>query len=439
METYPISDHDTSESATFGEAASRVMPGGVASVNRLLTRTLYFSSAKGASVTDLDGHTYIDYNCAFGATILGHSDPAVTARVAEAACRIGLIGLGGTDLEVELAERLVQLIPSAEQVAFCNSGSEATFNALRLARAATGRSLIVKFQGGYHGWHDSVAMNVATPAERLGQRDPLSEGILPAQLDATLIGTFNDIDSLEQLFAAHGPRIAAVIIEPILHNVGAVPATVEFLTAAKRLCAAHGSVLVFDEVITAFRHALGGYQEITGVTPDLTTVGKAIANGYPLAALVGRESLMQHFRQRPIGNVYHGGTYNGHPVMAAAALATIDRLSEPDAYDYLFGLGQRYREDLAVLVSRHGLAAQPAGYGSVWLLEWFVGDKHSYDDLLANRTEEDVAFRTALLERGYISSTVPLKRYNITLAHTDEHRAATMAAIDDVLSTLLRH
>jgi glutamate-1-semialdehyde 2,1-aminomutase len=321
-------------------------------------------------------------------------------------------------------------------VAFCNSGSEATFNALRLARAVTGRPLIVKFQGAYHGWHDSVAMNVASPADRLGRPDPLSEGILEATIRSTLVARFNDIAELTRLFTEHGPQIAAVIIEPILHNVGCVPATPEFLAAAKSLCERHGSVLVFDEVITAFRHALGGYQQLTGVTPHLTAVGKAVANGYPIAALVGGEALMRHFRQRPVGNVFHGGTYNGHPVMAAAALATIDRLAQPGAYDQLYELGERYRADLAELVARHELIAQPAGFGSVWLLEFFTGPKSSYDDLLGNDAETDIAFRTALLECGHISSTVPLKRYNVTLAHTDEHRRRTMAAVDDVLTRL---
>ena len=412
------------------------MPGGVASVNRLLHEDMYFVGTQGAEIRTADGRVFIDYNCAFGATIIGHADPEISARVAEASARLGLIGLGGTDTEVLLAERLVELIPCAQQVAFCNSGSEATYHALRLARAATGRERIVKFQGAYHGWHDAVAMNVASPPDAIGHRDLLSAGMLRSATDATLVARFNDPAGLDALFAEHGADIAAVIVEPILHNVGCVEATTEFLLAARSLCDRYGSVLVFDEVITGFRHGLGGYQERCEVLPDLAAFGKAMANGFPIAALVGSADLLGHFRPRPVGDVFLAGTYNGHPVMAAAALATIDRLSQPGAYEYLYSLGASYRAELDRLATDHELRARAVGYGSVWLLVFTDAIARDYEALLQNDATADASFRRGLIERGHISSPIPLKRWNVTLAHTAAHRDRTIEAADAVLATM---
>jgi glutamate-1-semialdehyde 2,1-aminomutase len=416
--------------------ALRVLPGGVASTNRLISKPKYFTQAKGAELVDCDGRRFVDYNCAFGATIIGHADPEIANRVAEASAKIGLIGLGGTDLEVELAERLVEIIPCADKVAFCNSGSEATFHALRLARAATGRLKVVKFQGAYHGWHDAVAMNVASAPSALGERDPLSAGMHPAVAADTLIARFNDAEDLQRIFEANSGQIAAVIVETILHNVGCIPARKEFLQEAKRICEKNGAVLIFDEVITGFRHALGGYQAIVGVTPHLSAFGKALGNGFPIAVLAGNDELMRHLDPRPRGDVYFAGTYNGHPVMAAAALATIERLSRPGAYGGLYELGAAYRNDLARLVRKFNLSAQPAGYGSVWLLEFFMGEKSSYEELLFNDSGKDTCFREGMLAEGHATSTKPLKRWNLTLAHTHSHREETMAAAERVLSRL---
>jgi glutamate-1-semialdehyde 2,1-aminomutase len=208
--------------------------------------------------------------------------------VAEAIENIDLIGVGTGELELQLARKIVQHVPSAEKVLFCNSGSEATYSALRVARAATGRRKLVKFQGCYHGWHDAVAMNVITPAEKVGQKHLLSAGMTPEVVDDTLVLRFNDVEQLTSTIEQHGSEIAAVILEPIPHNIGNVLPHNEFLQALRQLTTEHGIVLIFDEVVTGFRHSLGGYQALAGVTPDLTTMGKAIANGFPLAALCGR-------------------------------------------------------------------------------------------------------------------------------------------------------
>lgn len=424
------------ENWRYKDAAEHVLPGGVASVNRLIHQPVYFKSANGAEVTDVAGKTYVDYNCAFGATIVGHAHKAVANRVAKTAGEIGLIGLGGTDVEVELAQKLVSLFPSAERVAFCNSGAEATYHALRISRAATGRKKIVKFQGAYHGWHDAVALNVMTPKEQLGSHHRMSAGMLDSVVENTIVAPFNDPEALAEIFQTQGEEIAAVIIECILHNVGCIRPTQAFLEEMRRLCNAHGAILIFDEVITGFRHALNGYQTTTGVTPDLSTIGKAMANGFPIAAVVGRKDLMDRCRPQPKGDIFLAGTYNGHPVTAAAALATIEELEKPGAYETLFSNGQEMRDGLDDIVQRLGFEAQAAGYGSVWLLYFFEGEYNAFPDLLANDNELDMAFRRGLVDRGFISSTNPLKRWNFTTAHTKEHIARTLQAAEDTLRSL---
>jgi glutamate-1-semialdehyde 2,1-aminomutase len=268
--------------------AARVIPGGVNSGQRRVPglEQLVIAATSGATFTDGNGRTYTDYHAAFGPPLLGHNDPDVDGAVAAAAKTIGLMGVGVTRIEVELAERLCALVPSVERVLLTETGSEATFHALRLARAATGRRHVIKFQGCYHGWHDSVALNVITPAERMGARDPLSKGSIPEVVDATIVCRFNDADEVERALVDND--VAAIILEPIPHNIGAVLPQPGFLERLRELASKHGTVLIFDEVITGFRHALGGYQSIAGVTPDLTTMGKAMGNGWPVSALGGK-------------------------------------------------------------------------------------------------------------------------------------------------------
>lgn len=425
------------ENLNYRDRAEAVLPGGVASVNRLISKPIYFNSANGAEVTDVAGNTYVDYNCAFGATIIGHADPRIANRVAEASEQIGLIGLGGTDTEVALATKLLSLFPNADRVNFCNSGAEATYHALRICRADTGRQKIIKFQGGYHGWHDAVAMNVMTPENELGSHHRMSAGMMDSVVGNTFISEFNNEEQLESLFASNGHEVAAVIVEMIMHNVGCILPTKSFLKTARRLCDEYGAKLIFDEVITGFRHALNGYQSVVGVIPDITTIGKAVANGFPIAALMGKENLMKRCRPSAQGgDIFMAGTYNGHPVMCAAALATIEQLEAPGAYDSLFEKGDKIRSGLNEIADRLGFEAQAAGYGSVWLLYFFKGTYTSFRDLLANDSDLDRSFREGLVERGFISSTNPLKRWNFTLAHTDEHIDRTLQAAEDTLREL---
>jgi glutamate-1-semialdehyde 2,1-aminomutase len=342
--------------------------------------------------------------------------------------------VGSNEQEALLAEKICQHIPSAEKILFCNSGSEATYAALRLARAVTSRSKIIKFQGCYHGWHDAVLQNVISPAEKIGQKDPGSAGMLAEAVENTLVLPFNDVEAVRQTLEQQGTEIAAIILELIPHNIGCVLPRPEFVQGLRDLTRQYGVILIFDEVITGFRHGLGGYQKVVGVTPDLTTVAKAIANGYPLAALAGRADLLD--RCRPGGDVFFAGTFNAHPAGVAAALATIEILERPESYAHLFKLGERMRQGLREIIQRRGLNATVAGFGSVFITYFMEPPIDSYEDLLRNDATKFVAYRRKLIERGIYKLPVNLKRNHISLAHTVADIDETLEAADAVLKDL---
>ncbi|MGW4735463.1 aspartate aminotransferase family protein [Streptomyces shenzhenensis] len=423
---------------TLAERARRVIPGGVNSGQRSIPglTDLVIARTEGSRFWDTTGREFTDYHAAFGPPLLGHNDPDVAAAVSAARASIGLTGVAVTEGEVTLAEQLVELVPSMEKVLLTSTGSEATFHALRLARAATGRRLVVKFQGCYHGWHDSVSLNVISAAERVGRPDPTSAGILPEVLAATLVLRFNDVAAVRQAFADHGPDIAAVILEPVPHNVGALLPTDAFLRTLREECTKAGSVLVFDEVITGFRHALGGYQSLAGVTPDLTTLGKAIANGAPVGAIGGRADLMDLFSSRPGGPVFFAGTYNGHPDVVAAALATVRKLREEPVHEHVFRLGDRVRAGLTELYRTLDVPAVVTGYGSVFVSYFMSGPQpRSYDDLLANDTALFVGYRRRLVDQGVFELPLNLKRSHLSYAHTD----ADVDRLLEATATAVRH
>ncbi|MCB0153560.1 MAG: aspartate aminotransferase family protein [Anaerolineae bacterium] len=425
---------DTSKSAAIFAEAKKYIPGGVSSTNRITEPNLVFTRAEGAYIYDAEGRRYIDYHAGFGPPILGHAHPAVNRRVAEALAQMDLVGIGVSEIEIQLAQKIVQHIPSADKVMFSNSGSEATYYALRVARAATGRHKIVKFQGCYHGWHDAVLMNIISPAHKIGHKDPGSAGMSPGVVEDTIVLPFNDVEEFTQTIEEVGDQIAAVILEMIPHNIGCVLPRPEFLQTLRELTHKRGIVLIFDEVITGFRHGLGGYQQVAGVTPDLTTLGKAFANGYPLAALCGREDLMNHCA--PGGDVFFAGTYNGHPVGVAAALATIEILERPESYAHMFNLGDQMRAGLREIADRHGLEATVAGFGSVFLTYFMAGPLNNYSDLLRNDVTKFVAYRRQLIERGIYMLPVNLKRNHISLAHSQADIDQTLDAAEAVLKTL---
>lgn len=424
--------HGFSSERLFAEAC-RMVPGGVNSSVRNTLPHLVFKQAEGARLVDVDGNEYIDYHGAFGPLLLGHNHPHVRRKVVEALQTCILPGAGTTELEIQVARKIQEHFPSAEKVLLCTTGSEATFHAIRVARAFTGRKKIIKFQGCYHGVHDYLLCNVSSPADKVGKLDPGSAGMLPEVLENTLVCAFNNLREVEATLAAHRHQVAAVILEPIAHNVGCVLPKPGFLDGLRELCSAHGAVLIFDEVITGFRHHLGGYQTICGVTPDLTTLGKAIANGFPLAALCGRAAIMDRFTTRPGGDTYFAGTYNGNGVGCAAALAAIEILEREPVHQHVFRLGERLRQGLREIHARLGIPATVAGFGSIFLTYFLEGPIESYSDLLRNHSERFVEYRRRLLERGIFKMPLNLKRCHISYAHTDEHVDRTLEVCEDVL------
>jgi glutamate-1-semialdehyde 2,1-aminomutase len=429
----------TTSKSDLAARAAAVIPGGVNSGQRRVPglEELVIAATSGATFTDGDGNVYTDYHAAFGPPLLGHNDPDVDAAVAATARSVGLMGVGVTEVEVELAERICELVPSAERVLLTETGSEATFHALRVARAATGRRHVIKFQGCYHGWHDSVAMNVISLPENVGRKDPLSKGVLPEVVDATIVCRFNDADDVERALARHD--VAAIILEPIPHNIGAVLPKPGFLERLRELATGHGTVLVFDEVITGFRHALGGFQSISGVTPDLTTLGKAMGNGWPVSALAGKADLMEMFSTTPGRPAFFAGTFNGHPPTAAAALATIEKLQREPVHEHVFALGERTRQGLRELYARLGVPVWVGGFGSVFVTYFLEGEPSSYDDLLANDAELFTGYRRELMKHGIFELPLNLKRSHFSYAHTDDDvdrlLEATEVAVSTVLST----
>jgi glutamate-1-semialdehyde 2,1-aminomutase len=419
------------------EEARTFIPGGVNSAGRAMGRPYGFRAAAGAYLTDLDGRRFVDYHAAFGAILLGHCDPRVNAAVAETFGAIDLTGFGISELEVECARMVAALYPSIEMSVTTMSGTEATFQAVRLARGITGRKYIVKFQGCFHGWHDAVARNVASPAARIYQLDPMSSGILDDALNSTLIAEFNDLGSVEELFERYPEQIAGVILEPVPHNVGTLLPEPGFLQGLRDITTANGSLLIFDEVITGFRHAPGGYQQIAGVSPDLTSFGKAMGNGFAVAGLGGSAAVMSHFSSAG-GDVLLAGTFNGNPASMAAAIKTMALISDPEVgfHQHVYALGDRMRAGLREITARHSIPSVVTGQGSVFVVYFLDGEIHGYKDLLRNNDAAYEAFHRRMTDEGFLMYPMTLKRNHISGAHSAEDIDRTLEAADKVLGAM---
>lgn len=402
-------------------AARAAIPGGVNSSIRTGPGSdgLVFTRSSGTRLWTYDGRELVDFQNGYGATILGHNDPDVNRAVREALETLDNPGFGVTDNEVAVAERIISHIDSVDKVVLVNSGSEATFYALRLARAATGRRKIVKFEGAYHGWHDSVALNSGTPADQVGTRVPFSTGILPEVVAETEIATWNDLASVQEIFDRYPGQIAAVIVDPILSSAGGILPDAEFVQGLRTVTSAAGTVLIFDEMITGFRLATGGLQSILGVRPDLTTMGKAMGNGYPIAAVGGRADLMDQFATHPAGHAFLAGTYNGHPAMAAAAVATIDKLDREPVHEHLARLGDLVRTGLQEMYDGLGVPAVVSGYGSMFFPFFLEGAVRDWRDTLRHDGDLLVRYRARQLERGILETPINPKNSKLNYAHTD--------------------
>jgi len=343
--------------------ARRVLPGGVNSPVRAFKAVQgqppFIARGTGAHITDVDGRRYIDYVMSWGPLIHGHAPAGLTKALVTATKRGTSFG-APTALEVQLAERVCSLVPSIERVRFVNSGTEATMTALRLARAATRKDKIIKFQGCYHGHADPLLVQAGSGALTLGV--PTSPGVTKASAANTLVANYNDLESVKRLFRIHRRKIAAVIIEPIAGNMGVIPPQKGFLEELRELCDQSGVLLIFDEVISGFRVALGGAQTIFGVKPDLTCLGKIIGGGLPVGAYGGRADLMTHIA--PDGPVYQAGTLSGNPLAMTAGAWTLSRLSER-LYHQLAKLGDQLAEGLAEVASEAGVQLRVNSFGSM--------------------------------------------------------------------------
>jgi glutamate-1-semialdehyde 2,1-aminomutase len=424
-------------SAALFERNRRVIPGGVVSLNRLVEPEIAFTRGRGSRVWDLDGNEYIDYHAGFAPYLLGHNDPDVEAAVRRAMDDgMTLMGSGTNPWEGRLAELIVQHVPYVEKVQLTNTGSEATFHAVRLARAHTGRDGVILMQGGYNGWHNDVVYNVMTPLSVIGPRvspgeyplAPLSAGIPEHVRQDIHVVNFNDLESVEHILTKH--PIAVVITEPILQNIGIVKPKPGYLEGLRRLCDTHGAVLVFDEVKTGFRHALGGYQSLCGVRPDLAVFGKAIANGHPMGAIGGRADLMDYFAHPdPARRVMIAGTYNAHPLPTVAAVATVEKLAERESeiYPRLEALGQAMEAGLKTLFKEADWTATVVRQGSAFCAYFMDHAPVDWHDIaLHHDADRDLAYRKALIERGVYHFPQATKQGSISFAHTNEDIAQTL-------------
>jgi glutamate-1-semialdehyde 2,1-aminomutase len=428
------------ESARLFEEALLYAPGGVNSGRRKIEPPIAIRRGMGAYLETVDGRRLIDYHAAYGPIILGHAYPAVVDQVAEHLKDGQLFGVGTTESEVELAKKIVEHVPSAETVVLANTGNEATLNAIRLARATTGRELLVKFQGSFNGSHDYMLRNVLSPPELIGERDPGSAGMLDSAVDSTVVCRFNDLDDVRGAFAEAGERIAAVVLEPILHNAPSIIPEPEFLPGLRRICDEHGALLIFDEVVTGFRHHIGGYQAICGVMPDLTALGKALANGFPIAAIAGRRELLERFTTMPDGDVFFGGTYNGNQVGVVAALATIAELENPQLYEHIFALGERMRSGLREIISELDIDAVVTGFGSLYVVSFIprATSVKSYDDVAANNKTLQVRYRQELIQHGVFEMPENSGRNHISYSHTSDDIDRTLEIAEASLKATIR-
>jgi glutamate-1-semialdehyde 2,1-aminomutase len=370
----------------------------------------FIQRGKGAQVWDADGRAYIDYVGSWGPLIVGHAHPDVVKAVQQAAER-GLSFGAPTEQEVEIAELLCRLVPSIEQVRLVSSGTEATMSAIRLARGCTGRSKIVKFEGCYHGHADALLVKAGSGALTFGQ--PSSAGVPAATAADTLVLEYNNTDALDHAFAREGAHIAAVIVEPVAGNMNLVAPRPDFLPALRRLCSAHGALLIFDEVMTGFRVALGGAQSLYDVTPDLTTLGKVIGGGMPLGAFGGRRELMQAIA--PLGPVYQAGTLSGNPVAVAAGLATLKLIQAPGFHDRLGATTRGLCERIEGCARENGVPFSAVSIGGMFgvffretpptsFAEVMQCDKEAFNQFFHAMLAEGIYLAPSAYEAGFVSS-----------------------------------
>ena len=405
------------------EAAKRLMPGGVSSPVRAISPyPFYVARAKGPHLWTVDGEKLIDYCLAYGPMILGHRHPAVLERVSEQLDRGWLYGTP-SELEVSLARRIVGHYPSIDMLRFVNTGTEATMAALRIARGYTGKDRIVKVEGGFHGAHDSVLVKAGSGATTLGTPDSL--GVPKDTAKNTLQVPYNDLAAIESLLEGFDGEVAAVIMEPVLGNIGPILPEEGYLEGVRRLTEDHGVLLIFDEVITGFRLSLGGAQTFYGVVPDMTTLGKVIGGGFPIGVVGGRRDLLETVAPR--GGVYQAGTFNGSPVSLAAGMATLDVLERERVLERLNAVGDGLRAALSDIVEDLGLGYSVVGIASIFKI--FFGDlPKNYVEALRCDKAGYLAFFRRMLKAGVFLPPSQFETNFLSDAHTEDVINETLEA-----------
>lgn len=423
-------------SETLFEQAQKYIPGGVNSPVRAFRGVggtpIFFKHAEGAYLYDEDGQRYIDYIGSWGPMILGHSDQRIKDAL-HTQVDLG-VGYGApTSLETDMARKVCELVPSIELVRMVNSGTEATMSAIRLARGYTGRDKIVKFEGCYHGHVDSLLVKAGSGALTLGV--PNSPGIPASLAELTLTLDFNDIEGVRETFKEMGDQIAAIIVEPVAGNMNCIPAVPGFLEALREVCDEHGTVLIFDEVMSGFRVALGGAQELYGVTPDLTALGKVIGGGLPVGAFGGKREIMEHIA--PLGPVYQAGTLSGNPLAMSAGLATLNAISEPGFHDRLTEKTVALRDGLKAAADATGIPLAVQGAGAMF--GFFFTEEPSitrFDQVMACDAERFKKFFQGMLKEGVYLAPSAFEAGFTSAALTDEDIADTIKAAKKVMASL---
>ena len=413
--------------------AKAVIPGGVNSPVRAFGSVggvpRFIKKAEGAFVWDENGKRYIDYVGSWGPAIAGHAHPEVLEAVREAA--LGGLSFGApTEAEIVIAEEICRLVPSVERLRLVSSGTEATMSAIRLARGYTGRDQIVKFEGCYHGHSDSLLVKAGSGLLTFGH--PSSAGVPADFTKHTLVLEYNNVAQLEETFAQAGNQIACVILGPFAGNMNLVRPTREFIRALRELTAKHGAVLIYDEVMTGFRVALGGAQSLHGITPDLTTMGKVIGGGMPLAAFGGKREIMDCIS--PLGGVYQAGTLSGNPVAVAAGLKTLEIIQRPSFYENLTARTEQLVHGLKKAAAQTGIAFTADSVGGMFGLYFSGSLPQNYADMAASNIEAFKTFFHGMLDRGVAFGPSAYEAAFVSAAHTEELVAETVAIAADVLA-----
>lgn len=424
------------------------IPGGVVSLNRKSDPNICFVRGKGSRVWDVDGNEYIDYQAGFAAAFLGHNDDQVNEAVKQSLEKdMLLMGAGPTELEGEFAELFCQAVPFAEKIQITTSGSEATYHAIRLARAVTERDHIIIIQGGYNGWFNEVAANVISDLNEVGNRvspgeypyDGLSAGVPTSTKDLVHVVNFNDLASIDFVLSKY--PIACIILEPILQNIGVVLPEEGYLQGLRERADEHGFLLIFDEVKSGFRHALGGYQSICGIQPDISTFGKAVANGYPLGVIAGKKEYMDLFvHPEKSKRVLIAGTFNAHPLNTIAAIATLKKLADPsyDVYNHVDQLGKMMEDGLTNILSSYGIPFYVSRMKSAFCTYFMDHQPKDYHDLAShNNMNFDKEYRKRLIQKGIFNFPLPVKQGSISYAHTEADIEETLAKTKLVLHEML--